>query len=425
MLPRGLFADQAGDSNDSNRPDSMPEFRYVARELSGKQVEGTLSAANDREALSTLGAKGVFPISVTLAEAAKAHQANKRRRVPARTLCVFYTQLSDLLRAGVPLLRSLELLERLTRHMTLKMVLREVHDQVADGTRLAEALRQHPTVFPELTVSMVRAGEEGSFLEDTLQRIADFTEHQEELKGRVFGAMAYPAFLVVVGSLILVGMLVFFVPKFEPLFDRMREDGTLPWATVVLLAVSNEVQRRGWLALIAIPVLFVVIQKRFSDAAGRKRFDAFRLKLFGIGNVVRSLAIARFCRVLGTLLHNGVPILNSLRIAKDATGNLVLSEAIAEAAEHVSSGRSLAQPLAECKQFPEDVIEMISVGEEANNLEQVLVTVADKMERQTNRQLDLVVRLLEPLMLVIMAGVILFVLMALMLPIFNSSSAVG
>ena len=136
---------------------------------------------------------------------------------------MFYTQLSDLLRAGVPLLRSLELLERQTRHGTLKIVLQEVRDQVADGTRLAEAMRQHPTVFSDLTVSMIRAGEEGSFMEDTLQRIAEFTEHQEELKGRVIGAMAYPAFLVVIGSLILVGMLVFFVPKFEPLFDRMRE----------------------------------------------------------------------------------------------------------------------------------------------------------------------------------------------------------
>lgn len=403
----------------------MPEYRYVARELSGKQVEGVLTAGNEREALSTLGARGVFPTSVTLADAAKAHQANKRRRVPTRLLCQFYSQLSDLLRAGVPLLRSLELLERQARHTTFKMVLQEVRDTVADGTRLAESMRQHPTVFTELTVSMVRAGEEGSFLEDTLQRIADFTEHQEELKGKVFGAMAYPAFLVVVGTLILILMLVFFVPKFEPLFDRMREEGTLPWATTALLAASYQIQHRGWAVAIAVFVLIVVVQKQFADESGRRRFDAFRLKVYGIGQVVRSLAIARFCRVLGTLLHNGVPILNSLRIAKDATGNKVLSEAIAEAAEHVSSGRSLAQPLAECKQFPVDVIEMISVGEEANNLEHVLVSVAEKMERQTNRQLDLVVRLLEPLMLVIMAGVILFVLLALMLPIFNSSTAVS
>ncbi|WP_397568127.1 type II secretion system F family protein [Schlesneria sp. T3-172] len=403
----------------------MAEFRYIARELSGAQVVGTLSAASEREALGSLAAKNLFPVSITLAEAARAHQANKRKRVPARILTVFYTQLADLLRAGVPLLRSLDLLVRQTRHMTLKMVVQEVRDQVADGTRLAEAMRQHPTVFNDLTISMVRAGEEGSFMEESLQRIADFTEHQEELKGRVVGAMAYPAFLVVVGGLILVGMLIFFVPKFEPLFETMRTEGTLPSATILLLAASSFFQKYILVMLGVIAVAFHFIRQYFSNDAGRLRLDEFRLKTVGVGRVIRSLAVARFCRVLGTLLKNGVPILTALHIAKDATGNRVISTAIAQAADHVSSGRSLAQPLAECGQFPPDVLEMIAVGEEANNLESVLVGIAEKMERQTNRQLDMVVRLLEPLMLVVMAGVILFVLMALMLPIFNSSSMAG
>jgi general secretion pathway protein F len=400
----------------------MAEFRYVAREISGLQVEGTVAAASEREALGSLTARNLFPISIAMADSAKAHQANKRRRVPARILTVFYTQLSDLLRAGVPLLRSLDLLVKQTRHMTLKLVIQDVRDVVADGTRLAEAMRQHPTVFNELTISMIRAGEEGSFMEESLQRIADFTEHQEELKGRVVGAMAYPAFLVVIGGVILVGMLIFFVPKFEPMFETMRAEGTLPWATITLLTASTFLKHYGWILLIALVGAGYFAQQYFSNDAGRLRFDQFRLKVVGIGRVIRSLAVARFCRVLGTLLKNGVPILNALNIAKDATGNRVISAAIAQAADHVSSGRSLAQPLAECGQFPADVLEMIAVGEEANNLEQVLVGIADKMERQTNRQLDMVVRLLEPLMLVIMAGVILFVLMALMLPIFNSSS---
>ena len=400
----------------------MAEFRYVARELSGLQVEGTVSAASEREALGSLAAKNLFPVSINMADSAKAHHANKRRRVPARILTVFYTQLADLLRAGVPLLRSLDLLVKQTRQMTLKLVVQEVRDQVADGTRLAEALRQHPTVFNELTISMVRAGEEGSFLEESLQRVADFTEHQEELKGRVVGAMAYPAFLVVVGGLILIGMLIFFVPKFEPLFETMRTEGTLPWATIALLSASSFMKKYSWVAMGLIGLAIYFGQRYFANDIGKLRLDELRLKIFGIGRVIRSLAVARFCRVLGTLLKNGVPILTALNIAKDATGNRVISAAIAQAADHVSSGRTLAQPLAECGQFPVDVLEMIAGGEEANNLEQVLVGIADKMERQTNRQLDMVVRLLEPLMLVVMAGVILFVLIALMLPIFNSSS---
>ena len=283
----------------------MAEFRYVAREMSGVQVEGTVAAASEREALGSLTAKNLFPISITLADAAKAHQANKRRRVPARILTVFYTQLADLLRAGVPLLRSLDLLVKQTRHMTLKLVVQDVRDEVADGTRLAEAMRQHPTVFNELTISMIRAGEEGSFMEESLQRIADFTEHQEELKGRVVGAMAYPAFLVVVGGLILVGMLIFFVPKFEPLFETMRAEGTLPWATITLLSASSLLQRYSWLIVIAIGLAAYFSQRYFSNDVGRLRLDEVRLKIFGVGRVIRSLAVARFCRVLGTLLSEG------------------------------------------------------------------------------------------------------------------------
>lgn len=402
----------------------MPEFQYIAREMSGQQVTGVLSAATEREAIGQLSAKSLFPVEIRLAEQAKIQERSKRRRVSGRLLAVFYTQLADLLRAGVPLLRSLDILERQTRNLTLKTVVKEVRDDVADGTRLAEAMRHHPTVFSELAVSMVRAGEEGSFLEDSLGRIAEFTEHQEELKGRVVGALVYPAFLVVVGTAVVAAMLVFFVPKFEPMFERLREVGQLPWATTALMGLSGFLQAYGWLVGLALVAGGVFLGRWFQDEAGRRRFDELRLRLYGIGYVTRSLGIARFCRVLGTLLHNGVPLLSSLRIAKDATGNRVLSEAIATAAEHVSSGKSLARPLADSKEFPQDIIEMIAVGEEANNLEQVLINIADKMERQTNRQLDLVVRLLEPVMLVVMAGIILFVVVALMLPMLSSSQMV-
>jgi general secretion pathway protein F/type IV pilus assembly protein PilC len=402
----------------------MPEFQYVAREISGQQVTGLLTAGTEREVVGQLSAKSLFPLEIRLAENAKVQEASKRRRVPGRLLAVFYMQLADLLRAGVPLLRSLDILERQTRNVTLKTVVEEVRDAVADGTRLAEAMRQHPTVFSELAISMVRAGEEGSFLEDSLGRIAEFTEHQEELKGRVIGAMAYPAFLVVVGAAVVTAMLAFFVPKFEPMFERQRAQGQLPWATTALMNVSSMLQSYWWLLLLVLIAAIALVGRWFQDEIGRRRFDEFRLRVYGLGYVTRSLGIARFCRVLGTLLHNGVPLLASLRISKDATGNRVLSDAIATAAEQVSSGKSLARPLAESKEFPQDIIEMISVGEEANNLEHVLINIADKMERQTNRQLELVVRLLEPAMLVVMAGIILFVVVALMLPMLTSSQMV-
>ena len=251
--------------------------------------------------------------------------------------------------------------------------------------------------------------------------MATFTEQQEELKSKALGAMIYPVILMIFGAIVVVCMLIFFVPKFEPLFEGLRERNQLPWVTTVLLALSDGLKDYGWLVLIAIFGAVIFLQQAAQSDAGRKEIDRWRLKLPGLGGITLSLAIARFCRVLGTLLHNGVPMLNALRISKDATGNWVLSEAVARSAERISSGKSLARPLAESGYFPMDVIEMISVGEEANNLEHVLIQVAEKMERFTQRKLDLAVRLLEPLLLVVMGAMILFVFIGLLLPIFKSS----
>jgi general secretion pathway protein F len=404
----------------------MPDFQYVAREISGRQVTGVLTAATKHDALGSLAAKQLFPMRVEAVEA-----ANKRAArlgfgggVSGRHLVLFYTQLSDLLRSGVPLLRSLELLERQSGNATLRSVLQDVREQVAEGKRLAEAMQRHPKVFGDLSVSMVRAGEEGSFVEDVLRRIATFTEHQLELKNRVVGAMVYPAFLMVIMTLVVAGMLIFFIPKFEPIFARLEEQGTLPWATTALMAMSGFAQDYWWLALIIIVGGGFALTRWLATEKGRELFDEFRLRAFGIGPVVRSLAVARFCRILGTLLKNGVPILLSLRIAKDATGNIILSRAISDAADKISEGKSLAKPLGACGQFPEEVVEMISVGEEANNLEQVLIDVAESMERRTNLLLDMFVRLLEPLLLTMMAGVVMFVVVALLWPILQSSSII-
>lgn len=401
----------------------MPKFQYVACEASGQQVTGVLEAPSRQGALSTLASQKLFPLRVSQAEdASSAGRFGTGRRVSGRHLVVFYRQLADLLKAGVPLLRSLELLERLSGQFKLRLVLQEVREQVADGTRLADAMSQYPKVFSPLAVSMIKAGEEGSFLEDVLKRIANFTEHQQELKARVMGAMIYPVFLLVFMTLVVAGMLVFFIPKFQPILDRLREQGDLPWATTTLLAVSNIAQQYWMIVFPAIIVGAWLLFSWLKTESGQAKYDALLLRVYGLGSIIRSLAIARFCRILGTLLDNGVPILRSLNIAKHATGNVVLSRAIGNAAQNISEGRSLAAPLASSGQFPEEVVEMISVGEEANNLEQVLIDVADAMERRTNRMLDTFVRMLEPLLLTLMAGLVLFVVAALLWPIMQTST---
>jgi len=303
----------------------------------------------------------------------------------------------------------------------LKTIIQDINDQVADGTRLADAMSKHPKTFNELVLSMVRAGEEGGFLEDVLKRVAAFNEHQEELKSRVVGAMIYPSFLCLAGATIVTVMMVVFVPKFAPIFSRMQDRGELPAATTSLLAISEFLQSYWLIAIMALVGLGVAAQRWLETDEGREKFDMFRLKAWGVGVIVKNLAIARFCRILGTLLHNGVPILQSLRIAKDATGNRILSTAIGEAADNVSSGKSLAEPLRASGQFPKEIMEMISVGEEANNLEQVLINISDNLERQTNRQLDMLVRMVEPLMLLLMAVIVVYIIFALLYPVLMMS----
>ncbi len=402
----------------------MPDFEYVARATSGKQITGVLTAGSEQDALTQLASRQLFPVKIGLAAAEQKQQKYAGRRVSPRHLAVFYGQLSDLLRSGVPLLRSLELLQRQSPHATMRLVLQDIRDQVADGTELAEAMKRHPRVFSELVHSMVHAGEAGGFVEDVLKRTAKFTEQQQELKNRVVGAMVYPMFLFGVGTIITVVMMVYFVPKFDPIFRRMEARGQIHWTTNTLMTVSDFMQAYWMWGSLALFILGASLFSWFKADAGRLLVDQIRLKIPGMGQVVRSLAISRFCRVLGTLLHNGVPILHSLQIAKNSTGNVVLTQSIGEAAENVSTGKSLAAPLSESGQFPVEVVEMISVGEEANNLEQVLIDVADNMEKRTYRQLDLFVRMLEPVMLTIGAVVVLFLVYALLSPILQSSGLV-
>jgi general secretion pathway protein F/type IV pilus assembly protein PilC len=397
----------------------MPDFAYIARDLQGEKVTGMLSAGSEREVLTQLSTKSLFPIEVS---AAKSKSLGiSRKRVSGQLMANTYSQLSSLLRSGVPLLRSIRVIRDQTSNARLKEVLDDVYRRVEDGATLAEAISRYPRVFKEMAINMVRAGGEGGFLEDALERVATFTEAQEDLKSRTMGALAYPLFLAVVGILVVGGLVIFFVPFFAEMFDVLRERGELPVMTDWLLWFSDTVRRFG-VVLAALFVILVIFLKREAETPrGRRLRDLVKLRMPILGPVFSSLAVARFCRVLGTLLHNGVPILRSLEISRQATGNQILSEAIEKASENISSGQSLAGPLSTCEFFPRTVVEMISVAEEANTLDQVLVDVADGLERRTSRRLDLAVRLLEPIMLLVLAAIVLFVVIALLMPVIKMS----
>lgn len=403
----------------------MPEFTYEAMGGSGVRTQGTLVANSEREVMAMLDARGLFPVRIGSKKAIASGSTGRRKRVNSRHLATFYAQLADLLHSGVPLLRSLSILERQAASPALVEVLREIHARVSDGTGLAEAMAQHPRVFDDLSVSMIRAGQEGGFLEDVLRRIANFTEHQEDLKAKVTGAMAYPVFLAVVGFIVLNILVIFFVPRFEPIFKKLDEKGELPGITVAIVGLSHLLQNYMIFVLAFVALLFYAFRRWAATESGRRQLDAIRLRIPGAGKIFLHLAISRFSRILGTMLHNGIPILQALRIAKDSTGNKILSDAIEQAAENVKGGDRLAEPLAACKYFPRDVIEIVAVGEESNNLEKVLIDIADGLEKRTARQLELFVRLLEPVMLLVMAVVTLIIVAGLLLPVFKMSSAMG
>jgi len=400
----------------------MPDFAYTARDVQGKRVSGIVSASSEREAVAVLSGQSLFPLQLQTSQALPSWR--RRKRVGGQLLATFYFQLSALLRSGVPLLRSLEVLKNQSSNLRLQEVLDDVRERVEDGANLSEAMKQHESVFGELAVSMVRAGSEGGFLEDSLARISQFTEQQEDLKSRTLGALAYPIFLVVVGTIVVFGLLIFFVPNFGQIFEQMRDEGQLPVITEWLMWTSETLQRYGIFIALALFATIIYGRNCLATPSGRRWADGWKIRLPILGNIFLSLAVARFCRVLGTLLHNGVPILRSLEISQDAAGNRVLSEAVEQASENITSGDSLAPPLSSSGHFPNTVVEMIAVAEESNTLDSVLVDIADGLEKQTSRRLDLAVRLLEPIMLLILAGIVLFVVIALLLPIFKMSSTI-
>jgi general secretion pathway protein F/type IV pilus assembly protein PilC len=348
-----------------------------------------------------------------------------KKRISSELLSTTLGQLADLLNSGVPLLRSLDVLASQASHPRLESVLADVRGRVAEGATLDAALGKHVDVFGELTVSMVRAGGEGGFLEDVLERTAEFIEHQQELKSRVVGAATYPAILAAAGTIAVVVLIVFFVPKFEPLFARLEERGELPALTTAMLWTSHAAGQYGIFVVAVLAGVAVWAGRQAKTESGRRFIDKLKLKVPAIGGIYLSLAVSRFCRVLGTLLRNGVPILRSLEISSDSTGNKILAVAIRKAGENISAGESLAVPLSQSGLFPRTVVEMIRVAEESNNLENVLIKIADGVERRTERQLDLIVRLLEPFMLLIMAVVILLVVIALLLPVIQMSTAIS
>lgn len=398
----------------------MATYSYKAKTAAGATVAGVLTAESQQAALRMLDERALFPISVAEGgQSKKVGISGRRRKVRLRALTTLYSQLSDLLRAGVPVLRSLDVLSRQSANPMLAEVLKEIHDDVSSGETLADSMAKHPSVFSDLSIAMVRAGEQGGFLEDVLVRIATFTERQDELRNKVIGSLIYPVVLLTAGLVVVSLLMTLVVPQIRPLLANTRT----PWLTDVVFGISDFMVANWKYVLGGLVVVVVALMPLIRSEEGRRRIDLLKLRVPVLGRLITMVAICRFCRILGTMLRNGVPLLQALRIAKDSAGNQLLAEQIEQAAENVQQGESLAVRLGNSGLFPMDICDMIAVAEESNSLETVLVQIADSNEARTGRQVDLGVRLLEPLLLLVMAGFVFVIAIALLVPILRMASS--
>lgn len=402
----------------------MPAYTYKAKDSSGQMVIGTIVAETEKEVLFNLDKQGLFPVELKGAAEETAAQDKKKaaRRIRNSDIVNFTRELADLLKAGLSIDRALGVIAENSPNPTLADMVEGLRSEVSKGTTLSSALARHPKYFPVFYVSMIKAAEAGGFLEDVLMRISSFQEKDEELKSRIRTALAYPILLIVVGTSAVIFLLVYFIPQFTKVFEDFHAN--LPTITRVLISFSNGLRNYGLFILAALVGIGYFLRQFFRTPAGERLLAKLVLKTPVLGDVVKKRAISRFGRTLGTMLKSGVPILEALDIAKQSMGNLLLMQEIEEAAAGVKRGEKLGQILGHTPYFPRLLSSMIRVGEESGNLDGVLVHIADSYDTQVDRAVKVFVSLFEPLMLVFMAALVGFIVIAMLMPVFTLSTIV-
>ena len=405
----------------------MSVFAYTAMSKDGRRTTGTLAADSRAAAIAQMGRQGLHPVKIDEAkdEAAAARKAQAAAmktgtvgKVPARAVEAFTRELANLLAGGVPLARSLALLRREASNPSVKQLWGDIHDDVVGGTALADALAKFPRSFSSVYVAMVRAGEAGGFLDVVLSQISEFRTREQDLKGKVKAAMVYPCILGLLAVAVLIFLLTFFIPRFSGIFAQFGAN--LPSLTLFIIAASNLVKNYGVFVGAGVLIIVVVLKRAMATDIGRRRVEVTMLSVPLLGHVISHFALVRFARMLGTLVGAGVPLIASLRVAREAIGNQTLADTVLHAIEEVQRGQALSKALATSpKLFPPSVVEMIAVAEETGRLDKELLRLASAYEADLDRQLRLLVSVAEPMMLFLMAGIIGTVVVGMLLPVFN------
>lgn len=403
----------------------MPLYRYKALNARGEMLDGQMEAASDAEVALRLQEQGHLPVEAKLASEAGGESTWKTLFKPkpfsGQRLVQFTQQLATLLAAGQPLDRALTILLELPEDEAARRTIAEIRDTVRGGIPLSAALdRQHGT-FPPLYVNMVRAGEAGGSLEETLQRLADYLERSRQLRGRVVNALIYPAILLVVVSGALLFLLGYVVPEFAAMYDSL--DVEVSWFTKLVLGLGLLV-RDWWIVLVVLPALALWwLDRRLRHPAFRTGFDAWLLRARLAGSLVAKLETARLARTLGTLLRNGVPLISALGISRAVLGNRVLAADVEAAAADVKNGVGLSAALAKGKRFPRLALQMVQVGEESGALDTMLLKTADAFDQETGQALDRMMAALVPVVTVVLAAIVGIVILAVLIPIYGLTNS--
>ena len=396
----------------------MYHFHYKALKLDGAPIETTAEGESRSEVLARLKGQGLVVVKLDTIQV----KASGIKRIPRGLITRFYVLLGNQLQVGVPMLSALELIVQQERSPTGKLLLADIAKQVESGQTLSAALEKHTQLFPIVDLNLLRAGEEGGFLSEAIERIAQIRQWQQTLVSSALGAATYPLLLISIAVVLVPTMLIYLVPKLEPIFSSLRRDAKLPLMTTILLDVSHMLEQYGGQALGAFLVLLLAVYVFVPKSRLRKSADHIVLRVPLIGDLFRDFILARFFRILGTLLQNKIQILTSLKIAIKVLGNTDLSHSFRHLCEAVSSGKRLATSLDATGRIPTDVLAMIGVAEQSNSLDTVLIKIAEQLEQRTNRRLEIVMKLIEPLLLLVMAIFVGFVVLALLLPIFEGQT---
>ena len=426
----------------------MATFQYIAKDSAGNETRGMIEAGDRNSAIASIRAQGLLPTALgevkAAAAPAQAPRGKAKGKAPAakgkgsglnrnieinikmpkflqgriktKVLTQFTRQLATLVNAGLSLMRGIEVLKRQMKNQQMRDALDDIADSIASGGTFSEALTAHPKIFDDLYINMVKAGEAGGVLEVVLARLADFAEKSEKIKNKVKGAMIYPSVVLFAAIAITAFLLVMVIPKFKQVFADMLGGQALPAVTEFVISASEFVQHNGIMVAVAVVSVVVICKVVARTEAGSYFFDMLKLKMPVTGTLAQRSAVSRFTRTLGTLLSSGVPILQSLVITRDTTGNKVLTKAIQEVHDAVKEGESMTQPLSHCAVFPPMVVSMVEVGEETGALAEMLTRIADTYDDEVDNAVAGMTAAIEPALIIVLAVVVGTIVIAMFLP---------